>query len=59
MVKIFAFYIYKNGVLTLSKLNQLDPIWYWIAPIKNDELNKYIDEVIKGYLKVTKIYWKH
>jgi hypothetical protein len=24
MVKIFAFYIYKNGVLTLSKLNQLD-----------------------------------
>jgi hypothetical protein len=26
MVKYF--YIYKNGVLTLSKLNQLDPIWY-------------------------------
>jgi hypothetical protein len=52
MVKIFAFYIYKNGVLTLSKIKSIRPDMVLNSTNKNDELNKYIDEVIKGYLKM-------
>jgi hypothetical protein len=55
MVKIFAFYIYKKWSLNFVK--KIKSIRYDIlnSTIKNDELNKYIDEVIKGYLCVTNI----
>lgn len=54
MVKIFAFYSYKNGVLTLSKIKTIRPDMAWNNTKKKDELNKHFDEIIKDYLKKCK-----
>ncbi|MFV5690505.1 hypothetical protein ACM55K_00610 [Flavobacterium sp. LT1R49] len=51
MVKIFASYTYKNGVLTLSKIKSIRPDMVWNNTQKNNKLNKYFDDVVRAYLK--------
>jgi hypothetical protein len=51
MVKIFAYYTYKNGIITLSKIRSIRPDMVWNDTQKNNELNKYFDEVVRTYLK--------
>jgi hypothetical protein len=51
MVKIFAYYTYENGIITLSKIRSIRPDMVWNDTQKNNELNKYFDEVVRTYLK--------